>query len=204
MIPHVPCILPAVNNLAAIGFGIPGEQELRAVLADVEARAQLEVWSDRHLTYVDASGAAIAFHIDKSGNIACITPHFVASSAPTRWIVRSSAGDGRRHLCALQWRGLRRARFGGRRACDSYRGAVGALRALSQVARRESRTYEIEVTGFAAAFDAGRLGGVVRSRAKAAMFGPHTSDRSPPRRGSPYASRSAHSFRWACSGPAQI
>jgi hypothetical protein len=143
-----------VSHFAAIGFDFHDQESFRAGLGRAGGDA-VEVARSRHarhLQWLDASGASVAFHLDaRSNDLQCVTPFF-APTEPTVWRVRSSAplDDASCEHC-------------GGASCDllDARGALVTRTAVQWLCfqpyrawLRSERVYDLEVVAFAQQLEA--------------------------------------------------
>lgn len=84
-----------MSNFAAIGFDGETPEEVQGFVAQAidagRPPAQLGAAADRHLWWHDDSGAGMAAHLGKGGEVECVTPFFVAPGGGTRWRVVTNA-----------------------------------------------------------------------------------------------------------------
>jgi hypothetical protein len=82
-----------VSHFAAIGFHGDSPEDVSAVIARAIDAArpspELGAAGQGHLWWCDDSGAAIAAHLSRKGEVACVTPFFAAPDGGTRWRVRT-------------------------------------------------------------------------------------------------------------------
>jgi hypothetical protein len=83
-----------VSHFEAVGFGSDSPEEMQQQIGNAieQARpaAELGTAAKRHLWWCDPSGAALAAHLDKNGNVACITPFFAPPGGGVPWNVRTT------------------------------------------------------------------------------------------------------------------
>jgi hypothetical protein len=77
------------SHFSSIGIPITDHDSFHEVISARAERAQAMEESSgfRHLLWTDASGAALALHVDDEGTLHCVTPGFVPPGGGTTWRV---------------------------------------------------------------------------------------------------------------------